>query len=56
MLVHTEHNVHVLESLAYGSLQQIVYYGSDYYLLPEDINMDEGLIRIDHLLEVKRLV
>ena len=51
-LIDAEHNVHILYSLSYCSLKQIVNAGCDQQLVVDDVGMDKRLVGIDYLLQI----
>ena len=54
VFVKTEHEVHVLHSLAHGALQQVVDDAGDHHLVTiEFVEMDKGLVCADDLLEIE---
>ena len=55
-LVDAEHEVHVLNSLAYGTLQQIVDAGGDEQFVAVFLYIDKRLVGVHHLLQVDGLV
>ena len=50
--VQAEHEVHVLHGLANGALQEVVDGGGDENLPVETVDMHQGLVGVDHLLQV----
>ena len=55
-LVNAEHDVHVLHSLTYSSLQEIVDHACHYDLATKHFSVHNGFVGVDHLLEVWCLV
>ena len=55
-LVDAEHEVHVLDSLADGALQQVVDAGGDEQLLTVLLDMYQRLVSVHHLFQVNGLV
>ena len=54
-LVEAEHEVHVLDGLPYGSLQEVVDAGNHEQLVGELLHIDNRLVRVDDLLHVGTL-
>lgn len=55
-LVDTEHQIHVLNSLAYSTFQQVVDGRGDEELVAIFLHMHQRLVSVYHLLQVNRLL
>ena len=55
-LVYSEHEVHVLDGLAYGTLQQVIDARGNQQLLAVFLYMNQRLVSVYYLLQVEWLV
>ena len=55
-LINAEHEVHILNGLAYCTFQQVVDAGGDEQLAAVLLDVDERLVGVDHLFQVDGLV
>jgi len=56
LFINTEHQVHILNGLTYGTFQEIVDAGGNQKFVIEGVDVDEAFVGVHHLFQIERLI